>query len=202
MNTNWVDSIQSTPEKPRRFSFINAQTSGLGAWLEFTTMGSNSHGSVLEFVCEAGKGWVVISEKQGSLRNPFEDRHWCFGVLERNGSSYMFRIRFIREHSSGLEDGFRVFTHWRHGDWKSFPQTDQNGSVVGNETALSFGWSPNGNGFYWQPKPDEPKDQNETKKAPKVFNPAGKQASSVESAPVPEKKPKMFVPKSKPTESS
>lgn len=206
----WNTRILSTKEKSKRFTFFNPATNGLGSWIEFHEVSeSNVSGikvQLLKFRFEGGDGFLNIADSEGKIREPFYDRHWFFGELTRHGKTCMARFRFVDEPSSGTELGTRIFTHWRHGQWKVLPNQDSLGNLSNSEVEISFGWSVNGNAFYWELKPVEPAEvPKEAAKAPKSFVPkAGPPAevkaeeTTAEAAPV--KKPKIFVPKSKQTE--
>ncbi|MCB0834065.1 MAG: hypothetical protein KDC45_11425 [Bacteroidetes bacterium] len=192
--TDWIGSVCGQPEKPRRFLFSNPQASGVGAWLEFAPLETRDGRKILPFDCERGKGWMQVSDKRGILRSPFEDRNWCFGILTVGSANFSFRLRFIDEQSSGKEAGLRIYTHWRHDVWNTPPDTDKEGRVLEPDAKLLFGWSPNGNGYYWEEKPVVEADAS--RKTPKAFVPKGGVPLVKPDAPS-GKKPKIFIPKSK-----
>ncbi|NUM79572.1 hypothetical protein HUU42_02100 [bacterium] len=200
--------------KIKRYTFFNPATNGLGAWLEFiriedANVDGLNHQRKLTFEFEHGKGFLWITDADGNFRNPLYERQWFYGELVRNGHSCMARFRFIDEVSTGHEQGIRIFTHWQPGAWKSFPKTDRQGKLTDFNVDLNFGWSVNGNAYHWEPKPvtsASAEETKEVKKAPKTFVPGGQKESKpanmaaetpAETAPV--KKPKIFVPKNKPT---
>lgn len=210
----WKSRIVSGTDRSKRFTFYNPSTNGLGFWLEFTELvASETDGrksQLLKFRFENGEGYLNVSDSEGHIREPFFDRAWFYGELTRQGVKAMARFRFVDEASGGTELGTRVFTHWRHGAWKQLPKQDRHGKLLDADGLISFGWSVNGNAFYSEPKPAESEAPKEAAKAPKSFAPKPTQttaATSVETkteevkpegAPV--KKPKMFVPKSKPSD--
>jgi hypothetical protein len=205
----WNERILSTQEKSKRFTFFNPSTNGLGSWIDFFEISESDvvgrKVQLLKFRFEFGEGFLNIADSDGKIREPFYDRSWFFGELTRHGKTCMTRFRFVDEPSSGTELGTRIFTHWRHGQWKELPKQDQHGILSNSDSEISFGWSVNGNAFYWEVKPVEPTETpKEAAKAPKSFVPkaapveAKTEEPTAEAAPV--KKPKIFVPKSKQTD--
>ncbi len=201
----WQNRILSTAGTPKRFTFFNPATNGLGAWVEFTDIADVQDTNVpglrqINFKLENGSGQLWITDSAGAIRAPFFDRTWFYGTLQRKEKECMARFRFIDEPSGGTELGTRIYTHWRFGSWRSVPAQDVNGKLLAHDIRISFGWSVNGNAYYWELKPVETAAAlDEAKKTPKTFVQgkapvSGEQAEGVqESAPV--KKPKMFVPK-------
>lgn len=203
----WKSRILSTVEKNKRFTFFNPNTNGLGSWVEFHEISESAINGLkvqlLKFRFENGEGFLNIADTEGHIREPFFDRSWFYGELNRNGKACMARFRFVDEPTSGPEWGTRVFTHWRHGQWNEWPKQDMHGKLIGPDNKISFGWSVNGNAFYWELKPVETSEvPKETAKAPKSFvpktNPPGEiKSEEIKTEEPPVKKPKIFVPKSK-----
>lgn len=206
--------INDRQGKTKRYTFFNPATNGLGAWLEFkhidnATVDGLNNQKKLMFEFEHGSGFLWITDSEGGFRNPLYERQWFYGELTRHGHPCMARFRFIDEVSTGLEQGVRIFTHWQPGTWKSFPKTDRQGKLIDFTVDLNFGWSVNGNAYHWELKPVTSLSSEETKdvkKAPKTFVPGGQKETKpatvatetpAETASV--KKPKIFVPKNKPT---
>lgn len=192
--------------------FFNPATNGLGAWVEFTEIVDSKNSSApalkqINFKLENGSGHLWITDSTGAIRDPFFDRAWFYGTLQRKDKECMARFRFIDEPSGGTELGTRIYTHWRFGSWKSLPAQDVNGKLLAYDIRISFGWSVNGNAYYWELKPvesaqtAEPLQESAPVKKPKMFVP---KAASVSEQAVPttesvaEKEPKIFVPKNKP----
>jgi hypothetical protein len=204
----WENRIISSLEKPKRFLFFNPETNGLGAWIEFTTIvNSEMNGAAkiqkqVNFKLDGGEGHLWITDSDGEIRDPFYDRTWFYGSLKKKDTECTVRFRFIDEASGGAELGTRVYTHWRYGAWKLFPAQDRSGKLLAPDAAISFGWSVNGNAYFWEPKPAESAEED-VKKAPKAFVkavPSEAKPLEVTAEPAPVKKPKMFVPKTKPTD--
>lgn len=210
----WKSRILTGSNKLKRFSFYNPATNGLGPWIEFTEISDGVSAGrelkLLKFKFEFGEGYLNIADTYGKVREPFFDRAWFFGELTQNENTCMARFRFLDEPSSGVELGTRIFTHWRHGRWNELPKQDIHGKLQDADTQLSFGWSVNGNAYYHELKPVEVTDTpKEAAKAPKSFTPkpiaptapAGEvKAEEVKADAAPVKKPKIFVPKSKQTD--
>ena len=210
----WKSRIVTASDKPKRFTFFNSNTNGLGPWIEFTEIidgvSAKRELKLLKFKFEFGEGYLNVADTEGKVREPFFDRTWFFGELTRNGNTCMARFRFLDEPSSGTELGTRIFTHWRHGRWDELPKQDIHGKTLDADNKISFGWSVNGNAYYHELKPVEATETpKEAAKAPKSFTPKPTSPAAVtgevkpeevkaDAAPV--KKPKMFVPKSKQTD--
>jgi hypothetical protein len=205
----WKNRIVTSTDKSRHFTFFNPTTNGLGSWIEFTELIQSESGGrtlqMLKFKIENGEGFLNVADHDGKVRDPFFDRGWFYGELTRQGYSIMVRFRFLDEASSGPELGTRVFTHWRHGQWKELPKQDFHGKLLDADNRISFGWSVNGNAYYSEAKPAEADAPKETTKVPKSFapkpsataSPVEPKAEEVKIDATPVKKPKMFVPKSK-----
>jgi hypothetical protein len=191
---------------PKRFTFFNPNTNGLGTSLEFTGITDSGIGRQLTFRCDLGEGHLWISASDGQVREPFFHRTWFLGQMIRKGQPCMIRFRFIDEASGGPEQGTRVYTQWQPGEWKVQPKQDIQGNIENTDPKYYFGWSVNGNAYHWEPKPVQPaEDKKDVKKTPKTFGGAQPTAVTGESKPeevkaeeAPVKKPKVFVPKSKP----
>lgn len=207
----WKNRILSATDKSKRFNFFNPTTNGLGSWIEFFEITESENGGakaqLLKFRFEFGEGFLNIADKDGNIRDPFIDRTWYYGELIRNQSTCMARFRFVAEPTSGPELGTRVFTHWRHGQWNELPKQDEHGKLLSADNKIGFGWSVNGNAYHWELKPVEATEApKEAAKAPKSFmpkaNPSVNEVKTEEPTPEasPVKKPKMFVPKSKQTD--
>lgn len=193
--------------RPKRFTFFNPQTGGLGSFVEFSRIRDEDGAKILDFRCDLGEGRLWISGADGQARDPFFHRTWFLGQMVRQGKSCIVRFRFIDEHSGGSELGTRVFTQWQPGEWKTIPEQDAEGHLTNVDPKFYFGWSVNGNAYHWEPKPAQPaEEKKEVKKVPKTFG--GVQSAvgtgqpaevSPKTEEVQVKKPKVFVPKAKQT---
>ncbi len=193
--------IKDAQGQRRRFGYFNAATNGMGHYLEFVEISGPENERQLTFRSEVGEGSLWLCSDDGRVRDPFLRGAWFLGRMTRHGQPCLVRFRFMDEISGGSEQGTRIFTQWQHGEWKKFPRQTIEGKLIDAEPNFYFGWSVNGNAYHHEPKPELPaEEKKEVKKAPKTF---GGTASTAETTEVKTeepavKKPKVFVPKTKP----